>query len=96
MFFLQSKGYNPSKLTHILYLLLFTFSWQHNNKNIPHSSFGHMQILNGLLLDHLEEILICQDVPFPQGDRLYREAFHQYALFPANHMESKKSGLSDS
>lgn len=59
----------------------------------PLFSFGHMQILNGLLLDHLEEILIYQDVPFPQGDRLYREAIHQCALFPANHMESKKKNL---
>lgn len=52
-----------------------------------------MQILYGLLLGHLEEILIYQDVPFPQGDRLYREVFHLGALFAANHMESKKKSL---
>lgn len=35
-----------------------------------------MQILNRLLLDHMEEILINQNVLRPQGDRLCADIFH--------------------
>jgi len=59
-----------------------------------------MHILNGLFLDCLQEILIKQDVPLPQGDRLYTEIFHQnencFICCQTYVKQEEKSGLSDS